>query len=340
MRSGATFFFLKLFVGLFLVMFFAAPLPAHAADFYTLTNGQAGAINEWGQCRLVTNNSGQSLFIPTKTSAEWASFYNNPPPSVTAVTCAGCTLDGQNIAHGGSITAYLSTRGCSQSCGTISQVRNCSGGNLDGSSIYSKVTCPAPSCASCTTQTKNWVTGSFTCSASASAGAHGTNRNVSDSAAPSVGSATFNCNNGTWAQTAGSCGGASCPLPWGGSINDGQSVTAWLASSVPCGSSCSSQTRTCNNGSLNGSVSYSNQSCSTTSCGCTTSGGVSIAEGQCTSLWNSTWGYTGSGAGTGGCTPTCGSGNVCCSGGNLSNTIYKYGSCSTDGILCCGGVPC
>jgi hypothetical protein len=52
----------------------------------------------------------------------------------------------------------------------------------------------------------------------------------------------------------------TCTLPWGGTINNGQSVTAYASSSVPYGSSCQSQTRTCSNGSLSGSYQY--QSCS------------------------------------------------------------------------------
>src|SRR5688572_22735883 len=52
---------------------------------------------------------------------------------------------------------------------------------------------------------------------------------------------------------------ASCSLPWGGSIVHGASVTAYQASTVPYGSSCVSQTRSCSNGSLSGSYQY--QSC-------------------------------------------------------------------------------
>lgn len=59
----------------------------------------------------------------------------------------------------------------------------------------------------------------------------------------------------------GHCGGhdygRSCSLPRGGSIADGSSVTAYSTSTAPC----TSQTRTCNNGYLNGSYSYS--SCTT-----------------------------------------------------------------------------
>jgi hypothetical protein len=59
---------------------------------------------------------------------------------------------------------------------------------------------------------------------------------------------------------------ASCTKPWGGALAHGQSVTAYAASSVPSGSSCSSQTRTCNNGTLSGTYGYSTCSTSTPAC--------------------------------------------------------------------------
>jgi len=60
------------------------------------------------------------------------------------------------------------------------------------------------------------------------------------------------------------CAANACALPWGGSIASGTSVTAYAAYSVGCGSTCSSQTRTCTNGSLSGS--YGASSCSVSAC--------------------------------------------------------------------------
>jgi parallel beta-helix repeat protein len=59
--------------------------------------------------------------------------------------------------------------------------------------------------------------------------------------------------------TVSSTGGASCTLPWGGTIADGASVTAYQSSAPTCGSACTSQTRTCSNGTLSGS--FGNSSC-------------------------------------------------------------------------------
>jgi hypothetical protein len=90
------------------------------------------------------------------------------------------------------------------------------------------------------------------------------------------------CDNGTLSgsYTNSSCSvqscTASCSLPWGGTLAHGGSVTAYLASSV-CGTSCTSQTRTCSNGSLSGS--YTNQSCTVKTTGTWTQVGSDIAAG-------------------------------------------------------------
>lgn len=56
---------------------------AYGADFHQVNNGTTVDINEHGVCREVTNNIGAAIFIPTKTSTEWASFYNSPPTNVS-----------------------------------------------------------------------------------------------------------------------------------------------------------------------------------------------------------------------------------------------------------------
>lgn len=53
---------------------------------------------------------------------------------------------------------------------------------------------------------------------------------------------------------------ANCTTPWGSTVNHGSSATAYQAPSVPSGNSCSSQTRSCNNGTLSGTYAYN--SCS------------------------------------------------------------------------------
>ena len=81
-----------------------------------------------------------------------------------------------------------------------------------------------------------------------------------------AGSCSYRCFRGTWTQQSNSCVFAEnpCTLPWGGSLVHGGSVTAYAASSVACGNSCSGETRTCSNGVLSGSNTAA--SCSVASC--------------------------------------------------------------------------
>ncbi|GEM_PF-1808847 len=89
--------------------------------------------------------------------------------------------------------------------------------------------------------------------------------NMNTSGNTSITESNTNNNCGAWQTLSISAPAAvpspgSCTLPWGGTINDGSSVTAYQSSSVTSPASCVSQTRTCNNGNLSGSYQY--QSCS------------------------------------------------------------------------------
>lgn len=307
-----------------LVLGASVAMPAFAADSYQVNNGTTAVIDEHGICRVVTNNSGNSLFVPTRTSAEWTAFFNNPPASVASPPCASCELDGASVAHGASRTFYLTTRSCYGTCGSISQSRNCYNGVLDGSASYSEASCPGPTCAGCSTAAVNWTTSTFTCNASATAGSHGTTRNVSDSATPNVGSASFQCDDGTWDQASGSCGGASCNLPWGGTLAHNQSVTAYQNSSEPCGGNCSSQLRTCTNGSLSGS--FNNSSCSVSLCAsCTLPWGGSLAHNSSVTAYA---------ASSVPCGSSCTSQTRSCNNGSLSGS-YGAQSCSVSACAGC-----
>lgn len=79
--------------------------------------------------------------------------------------------------------------------------------------------------------------------------------------------------------------GQYCSLPWGGTINNGQSVTAYSAVNPPVGQLCSAiaQTRTCTNGTLSGS--FTQQSC--TPAPCALPWGGSIASGQSVTAYSS-----------------------------------------------------
>ena len=112
-----------------------------------------------------------------------------------------------------------------------------------------------------------------------------------------------------------------CTLPWGGTINSGSSVTAYNTSSVACGSSCASQTRTCSNGSLSGS--YLELSCSVAACPCTLPWGGTIASGASVTAYATDSVPCGS---------TCSSQTRTCSNGSLSGSYLKS-SCGVE--TCC-----
>jgi hypothetical protein len=63
---------------------------ARAADSYVVSSTATEAINEWGVCRRVTNNTagGLGLFVPTKFQGEWA----NSPTSFLSSTLPGVSL--------------------------------------------------------------------------------------------------------------------------------------------------------------------------------------------------------------------------------------------------------
>ncbi|MCR4325817.1 MAG: hypothetical protein NUV59_03345, partial [Patescibacteria group bacterium] len=106
----------------------------------------------------------------------------------------------------------------------------------------------------------------------------------------------------------------------GQTITNGQSVTAYQSSTVPYGSSCTSQTRTCSNGSLSGSYQYS--SCSVnppTSC---TLDGVTVPHGSSHTF------YTQQAAPSGSLCSSYAQSRTCTNGTLSGSSSYLYASCS------------
>lgn len=64
---------------------------ANAVNSYSVASGASTDITEFSTCKKVTNAGPLSIFIPTKISAEWTSFYTHPPSQITIGTC-GCTM--------------------------------------------------------------------------------------------------------------------------------------------------------------------------------------------------------------------------------------------------------
>src|SRR5690606_27656590 len=78
--------------------------------FFAPANAAASVrVDEYGTCRMVTNNNGANLFIPAQSAGEWNSLVANGAPNVVLSACAPitCALPwGGTLADGASITAY------------------------------------------------------------------------------------------------------------------------------------------------------------------------------------------------------------------------------------------
>ncbi|SCZ34063.1 hypothetical protein [Afifella marina] len=115
----------------------------------------------------------------------------------------------------------------------------------------------------------------------------------------------------------GNASGWACDLPWGSTLSDGQNVTAYQTASVPFGSNCVSETRSCTGGELSGS--YTHQTCNAEApSNCTLPWGGTISHGSSVTAYQS---------------PTVPFGNNCvsqirtCSNGTLSGS-YSNSSCT------------
>ena len=165
-------------------------------------------------------------------------------------TVNSCTGPGNiPIAHGGSYIYYqTSVVPCAETCS--SQVRVCDNGNLSGS--YTATSC-FPACGP--------VCGFNGCELGETCG--------------------------TCPTDCGACP-LNCPAAPGGPLAHGFSRTYYLTSSVPCGDSCVSESRTCNDGTLSGS--YTNTGCSVVGCplDCPTAPGGFLAHGQSRTYYQST----------------------------------------------------
>jgi len=80
----------------------------NSATSYLVTPSQTVTIDEHGLCKKVTNNSVLTIFVPTKTSAEWLSFRTNLPSNIALSDCfVGClagTFPASLHGYTGSVT--------------------------------------------------------------------------------------------------------------------------------------------------------------------------------------------------------------------------------------------
>ena len=62
-------------------------LESSGAQFYNVANGTQQTVDKFGTCRVVANNTGFGLFVPTNTASEWAEFRGHLPAGVTLTNC-------------------------------------------------------------------------------------------------------------------------------------------------------------------------------------------------------------------------------------------------------------
>jgi hypothetical protein len=171
---------------------------------------------------------------------------------------------GGTLANGDQVEAYdVATTGCEVTC-PQPELRVCEDGILSGTATSES--CTVGACASCTAP---WDGPPIP---------HGDSIQAYPSASVTCGNTcvaqTRICNNGVLSGDAteqgcsvGAC--SSCTSPFGGTIPHGQSIQAYPSAAVGCETTCSAQTRVCDNGTLSGSA--TNQSCSVMPCCCGTS---------------------------------------------------------------------
>ena len=154
----------KIFFAIFSTLVFLVPAIASAtgptgsvAAGYSLINAASGPITAWGTCYSINNTSGKSVFIPTKTSSEWSTFYNNLPSGVTKSSC--CAADNGQSCNSSANSCGQTNSGtydCSGNCsastpGTGNYGNSCaSAANSCGMTSYSGTIQCNGSCSSAT----------------------------------------------------------------------------------------------------------------------------------------------------------------------------------------------
>ena len=237
---------------------------------------------------------------------------------------ASCTFNGSIVQSGQNITAYSTSMvPYGSSCSSVSQSRACNNGSLSGS--YTNASCSVAEPSNCTFNGNTILNGSSVTAYKTSSVPYSTG---------SCASETRTCNNGllSGTNTYSSCSvlpPSNCSLN-GNTVLHGSNITAYLQASVAPGNTCSSQIRSCNDGTLSGS--YLNSACYIQNCVPNSTASCFIANGTGSQTCNT------SGTGYQGCSVvSCNygyivSGNACIPG-SCNNGANNYPSCNT----CPGG---
>ena len=229
--------------------------------------------------------------------------------SCNVESAASCLFNGQTIADGQTVQAFAASNVPYGSTCSV-ESRTCTNGTLSGS--YASGSCTVAPPASCNLSGQEVVSGSSVTAYQASTVPYGSSC-VSESRV---------CTNGSLSGSYQylSCSGSpppagSCTFN-GQTVLSGASVTAYLASNVPYGTTCSSQSRTCANGSLSGTYTYA--SCTVAPpVNCTFNGQTVVSGSSVTAYKTATLNNKG----------VCESQTRTCTNGSLSGS-YKYSSCN------------
>lgn len=229
---------------------------------------------------------------------------------------SSCLFDGQVVAHGAAVTAYQnSNAGFGSTC--VSEQRLCTNGSLGGS--YNYANCAVDAAASCSFNGQTIAHGENVTAFASSSVAFG----------QSCSSQVRSCTNGV---LNGSHQFASCAVDAPASclfnqktLAHGENVIAFATSSVGFGQSCSSQVRSCVNGSLSGSNLFA--SCMVDAPASCLIDGKTVAHGEVINTFASARVPYGS---------SCNAVPTTCDNGQLSNT-NTFTSCEVLPLVCAAG---
>ncbi|WP_409477861.1 hypothetical protein [Pseudobdellovibrio sp. HCB154] len=231
---------------------------------------------------------------------------SNQYASCTVDAPASCLINGLTIAHGQSTILFKDAK-VPQGETCVQESRTCNNGSLSGS--YTNGSCEVEAPKSCEFNGRTVADGQTVTAFLTGSVAYG----------QSCQSETRTCSNGvlSGSNTFASCSveaALSCTFN-GSTIAHGQTVEAYKSSSVAYGQSCSSETRTCTNGVLSGSNTYS--SCSVEAAKSCSFNGQTILSGSSVKAYASSQVPYGQ---------TCSSENRVCTNGVLSGS-NTYSSC-------------
>ena len=196
-------------------------------------------------CGNIENGKSSGSTSPVTSSETGRDVTSEPTPTPTATPLpapAACTFNGQTVAHGESVVAYLNSVDPIE---CEAEPRQCNDGELSGSYTFSMCEKKGPK--SCTFDGKQLKSGdSVIAYLSAKSEPGKACQAEFRVCADGMLSGTYS------AATCVNQGPSACEFG-GKSIDSGKSVTAFLQASVPHGSSCTKETRVCKDGKLSGS---------------------------------------------------------------------------------------